>query len=120
MLLTILYGLIFVFGELVMKNQLLTKREEAIKTLFFINLILTMTTLQTALLERFVFYISPIVTLYIPMVLYKITEKKLRWILFYVTVIIYFVILLVFIYFKPEWYQIVPYRSVITDWLIGN
>lgn len=119
-LLTILYGLIFVFGELVMKNQLLTKREEAIKTLFFINLILTMTTLQTALLERFVFYISPIVTLYIPMVLYKITEKKLRWILFYVTVIIYFVILLVFIYFKPEWYQIVPYRSVITDWLIGN
>ena len=119
-LLTILYGLIFVFGELVMKNQLLTKRDEAIKTLFFINLILTMTTLQTALLERFVFYISPIVTLYIPMVLYKITEKKLRWILFYVTVIIYFVILLVFIYFKPEWYQIVPYRSVITDWLIGN
>ena len=119
-LLTLLYGLIFVFGELIMKKQYLTKLEEAIKALFFINLILTMTTLQTALLERFVFYISPIVTLYIPMVLYKVTEKKLRWILFYVIILIYFMILLVFIYFKPEWYQIVPYRSVITDWLLGN
>ena len=119
-LLTFLYGLIFVFGELIIKKQYLTKLEEAIKTLFFINFILTMTTLQTALLERFVFYFSPIVTLYIPMVLYKITEKKLRWILFYVITLIYFLILSVFIYFKPEWYQIVPYRSVITDWLIGN
>ena len=119
-LLTFLYGLIFVFGELIMKNQHLTKLEETIKTLFFINFILTMTTLQTALLERFVFYFSPIVTLYIPMVLYKITEKKLRWILFYAMILIYFLILLVFIYFKPEWYHIVPYHSVVTDWLIGN
>lgn len=118
--LTLLYGLIFMFGESVMKNQYLTKLEEAIKALFFINLILTMTTLQTALLERFVFYISPIVTLYIPMVLYKITEKKIRWILFYIIILIYFLILLVFIYLKIDWYQIVPYRSVITDWLIGN
>ena len=92
-LLTLLYGLIFVFGEKVVKNQHLTKLEEAIKALFFINLILTITTLQTALLERFVFYISPIVTLYIPMVLYKITEKKIRWILFYVIILIYFLIL---------------------------
>lgn len=119
-LLTLLYGLIFVFGEWIMKSQELTKLEEAIKALFFINFLLTMTTLQTALLERFVFYIYPIVTLYIPMVLDKVVEKKLRWILFYAIILIYFLILLVFIYFKPEWYHIVPYRSVITDWLIGN
>lgn len=118
-LLTLLYGVIFVFAELVTKSQELTKLEEAIKALFFINFLLTMTTLQTALLERFVFYISPIVTLYIPMVLDKVVEKKLRWILFYIIILIYFLILLVFIYFKPEWYQIIPYRSVITDWLIG-
>lgn len=119
-LLTILYGLVFIIGEMVMKKQPLSKSEQYIRTLFFVYLLLTMMSLQTALLERFAYYFSPIVTLYIPMVLYKIEEKKLRWILFYFILLAYFLNFLVLVYYKPEWYQIVPYRTIITDWLTGN
>lgn len=119
-LLTILYCLVFAVGEIVMKQHPLSKSEQYIRTLFFVYLLLTMTSLQTALLERFAYYFAPIVILYIPMILYKIEEKKLRWILFYFIIGVYFLMFLVIAYYKPEWYQIVPYRSIITDWLIGN
>ena len=119
-LLTILYWLVFIIGEMVMKKKPLSKSEQYIKTLFFVYLLLTMMSLQTTLLERFAYYFAPIVTLYIPMVLYKIEEKKLRWILFYFILLAYFLNFLVLVYYKPEWYQIVPYRTIITDWLTGN
>ena len=119
-LLTILYCLVFAVGEIVMKQHPLSKSEQYIRTLFFVYLLLTMMSLQTALLERFAYYFAPIVILYIPMILYKIEEKKLRWILFYFILGVYFLMFLVIAYYKPEWYQIVPYRSIITDWLIGN
>lgn len=119
-LLTILYCLVFIIGEVVMKKKQLSKSEQYIRTLFFVYLLLTMMSLQTTLLERFAYYFAPIVTLYIPMILYKIEERKLRWIISYFILVAYFLIFLVLVYYKPEWYQIVPYRSIITDWLIGN
>ena len=80
----------------------------------------TIFTLQTSLLERFAYYFAPFVALYVPMFLSKVSDKRMQWILFYTMIIIYGLFLLVIVYFKPEWYGVVPYRSVITDWLVGK
>ena len=54
------------------------------------------------------------------MILSKIGEKKIQWILFYLVILVYAAIFLVIVYFKADWYHVVPYRSVIVDWLFGN
>ena len=105
---------------MILTKQTLTKVEESIRTLFFAYLVLTAMTLQTSLIGRFAHYFSPFVALYIPMVLSKVSHKKIKWILFYGIILVYLMMLLVLIYYKTDWYHIVPYRSVITDWLIGN
>jgi len=119
-LLTILYAFVFIMGEIILNKQTLTKVEESVRTLFLAYLVLTAMTLQTSLIGRFAHYFSPFVALYIPMVLSKISHKKIKWILFYGIILVYLMMLLVLIYYKPDWYHVVPYRSVITDWLIGN
>ena len=119
-LLTILYVFVFIIGEIILNKQTLTKVEESIRTLFLAYLVLTAMTLQTSLIGRFAHYFSPFVALYIPMVLSKVSQRKIKWILFYGIILVYLMMLLVLIYYKPDWYRIVPYRSVITDWLIGN
>ena len=118
-LLTILYAFVFIIGELILNKQTLTKVEESIRTLFLAYLVLTAMTLQTSLIGRFAHYLSPFVTLYIPMVLSKISQRKIKWILFYGIILVYLMMLLVLIYYKTDWYHVVPYRSVITDWLLG-
>ena len=119
-LLTILYIFVFIIGELILNKQTLTKVEESIRMLFLAYLVLTAMTLQTSLIGRFAHYFSPFVALYIPMVLSKISQRKIKWILFYGIILVYLMMLLVLIYYKPDWYHIVPYRSIITDWLVGN
>ena len=119
-LLTILYVFVFIIGEIILNKQTLTKVEESIRTLFLAYLVLTAMTLQTSLIGRFAHYFSPFVALYIPMLLSKVSHKKIKWILFYGIILVYLMMLLVLIYYKRDWYRIVPYRSVITDWLIGN
>ena len=119
-LLTILYGFVFIVGEMILSKQTLTKVEESIRTFFLVYLVLTAMTLQTSLIGRFAHYFSPFVALYVPMVVSKVANRKIRWILFYGIILVYLMMLLVLIYYKPDWYHVVPYRSVITDWLIGN
>ena len=104
----------------ILNKQTLTTVEESIRTLFLVYLVLTAMTLQTSLIGRFAHYFSPFVALYIPMVLSKVSQRKIKWILFYGIILVYLMMLLVLIYYKTDWYHIVPYRSVITDWLIGN
>ena len=120
LLLTILYVFVFIIGEIILNKQTLTTVEESIRTLFLVYLVLTAMTLQTSLIGRFAHYFSPFVALYIPMVLSKVSQRKIKWILFYGIILVYLMMLLVLIYYKTDWYHIVPYRSVITDWLIGN
>ena len=118
--LSIVYLILFVIGEIILKNKELTESEEYIRMLFFCYLIFTITTMQTSLLSRFAHYFSPFAALYVPMFLHKITDKRIKWIIFYFIVIVYAVFLLVIVYYKVEWYNVVPYRSVIIDWLIGK
>ena len=119
-LLSILYAFVFIVGEIILSKQTLTKVEESIRTFFLVYLVLTAMTLQTSLIGRFAHYFSPFVALYVPMVVSKVANRKIRWILFYGIILVYLMMLLVLIYYKPDWYHVVPYRSVITDWLIGN
>ena len=119
-LLTILYAFVFIMGEIILNKQTLTKVEESIRTLFLAYLVLTAMTLQTSLIGRFAHYFSPFVALYVPMVVSKVTNRKIKWILFYGIILVYLMMLFVLIYYKADWYHVVPYRSVITDWLIGN
>ena len=118
--LTIWYGLVLVFGEVVIRKQKLSTEEEFIRSLFFISFLFTASTLQTSLFGRFAHYFTPFICLYIPMILSKIGEKKVQWILFYLVILVYASIFLVIVYFKTDWYHVVPYRSVIVDWLFGN
>ena len=118
--LSIVYLVFFVIGEMILKNSELTESEEYIRMLFFCYLIFTITTMQTSLLSRFAHYFSPFAALYVPMFLHKVTDKRIKWIIFYFIVIVYAVFLLVIVYYKVEWYNVVPYRSVIIDWLIGK
>ena len=119
-LLTILYGFVLLVGEMILSKQILTKVEESIRTFFLVYFVLTAMTLQTSLIGRFAHYFSPFVALYVPMLVSKVSNRKIRWILFYGIILVYLMMLLVLIYYKPDWYHVVPYRSVITDWLIGN
>ena len=118
--LTIWYGMVLVFGEIVIRNKKLSTEEEYIRSLFFISFLFTASTLQTSLFSRFAHYFTPFICLYIPMILSKIGDKKVQWILFYLVILVYASIFLVIVYFKIDWYNIVPYRSVIVDWLFGN
>lgn len=118
--LSIVYLILFVIGEIILKNSELTESEEYIRMLFFCYLIFTIITMQTSLLSRFAHYFSPFAALYVPMFLHKVTDKRIKWIIFYFIVIVYAVFLLVIVYYKVEWYNVVPYRSVIIDWLIGK
>ena len=118
--LTIVCTFLFVIGELILRKSKLTATEEYIKNLFFFYLIFTIFTLQTSLLERFGYYFAPFMALYVPMFISKIREKRIQWILFYTIIIIYGLLFSVIVYLKPEWYNVVPYRSVISDWLIGK
>ena len=118
--LSIVYIVFFVIGEIILRNSELTASEEYIRMLFFCYLIFTITTMQTSLLSRFAHYFSPFAALYVPMFLHKVTDKRIKWIIFYFIVIVYAVFLLVIVYYKVEWYNVVPYRSVIIDWLIGK
>ena len=118
--LTIWYGIVLIFGELVIRKQKLSTEEEFIRTLFFISFLFTASTLQTSLFGRFAHYFTPFICLYIPMILSKIGDKKVQWILFYLMILVYASIFLVIVYFKADWYHVVPYRSVIVDWLFGN
>lgn len=118
--LSIVYLILFVIGEIILKNSELTESEEYIRMLFFCYLIFTITTMQTSLLSRFAHYFSPFASLYVPMFLHKVTDKRIKWIIFYFIVIVYALFLLVIVYYKVEWYNVVPYRSVIIDWLIGK
>ena len=118
--LTIWYGIVLLLGELVIRKQKLSTEEEFIRSLFFISFLFTASTLQTSLFGRFAHYFTPFICLYIPMVLSKIGDKKVQWILFYLVILVYASIFLVIVYFKVDWYHIVPYRSVIVDWLFGN
>lgn len=118
--LTVVCSFLFIVGEIILRKHELTQTEEYIKSLFFFYLMFTIFTLQTSLLERFTYYFAPFVALYVPMFLSKVSDKRMQWILFYTMIIIYGLFLLVIVYFKPEWYGVVPYRSVITDWLVGK
>ena len=118
--LSIVYLILFVIGEIILKNSELTELEEYIRMLFFCYLIFTITTMQTSLLSRFAHYFSPFAALYVPMFLHKVTDKRIKWIIFYFIVIVDALFLLVIVYYKVEWYNVVPYRSVIIDWLIGK
>ena len=118
--LSIVYIIFFVIGEIILKKSELTETEEYIRILFFSYLIFTIITMQTSLLSRFAHYFSPFVALYVPMFLHKVTDKRIKWIIFYFIVIVYALFLLVIVYYKVEWYNVVPYRSVIIDWLIGK
>ena len=118
--LTIWYGIVLLLGELVIRKKKLSTEEEYIRSLFFISFLLTATTLQTSLFGRFAHYFTPFICLYIPMILSKIGDKKVQWLLFYLVILVYAAIFLVIVYFKADWYNIVPYRSVIVDWLFGN
>ena len=104
----------------VIRKQKLSTEEEFIRTLFFISFLFTASTLQTSLFGRFAHYFTPFICLYIPMILSKIGDKKVQWILFYLMILVYAAIFLVIVYFKADWYHVVPYRSVIVDWLFGN
>ena len=118
--LSIVYIIFFVIGEIILKKSELTETEEYIRILFFSYLIFIIITMQTSLLSRFAHYFSPFAALYVPMFLHKVTDKRIKWIIFYFIVIVYAVFLLVIVYYKVEWYNVVPYRSVIIDWLIGK
>ena len=118
--LSIVYIIFFVIGEMILKKSELTETEEYIRMLFFCYLIFTIITMQTSLLSRFAHYFSPFAALYVPMFLHKMTDKRIKWSIFNFIVIVYAVFLLVIVYYKVEWYNVVPYRSVIIDWLIGK
>ena len=119
-LLSIVYVIFFVIGEIILKNSELTKSEEYIRILFFCYLIFTITTMQTSLLSRFAHYFSPFATLYVPMFIHKVADKRIKWTLLYLIIIVYSVFLFVIVYYKADWYNVVPYRSVIVDWLAGK
>ena len=77
--LSIVYLILFVIGEIILKNKELTESEEYIRMLFFCYLIFTITTMQTSLLSRFAHYFSPFAALYVPMFLHKITDKRIKF-----------------------------------------
>ena len=54
------------------------------------------------------------------MFLHKVSDRKIQWALLYLIIIVYSLFLFVIVYYKVEWYNVVPYRSVIIDWLIGK
>lgn len=118
--LSIVYIIFFVIGEIILKNSELSESEEYIRILFFCYLIFTIITMQTSLLSRFAHYFSPFAALYVPMFINKVSDRKIKWALLYLIIIIYAVFLLVIVYYKPDWYNVVPYRSVIIDWLVGK
>ena len=118
--LTIWHGLVLIFGEFVIRRKNLTTEEEYIRSLYFLSFLFTVSSLQTSLFGRFAHYFTPFICLYIPIILSKIGDKKVQWILFYLLILIYASIFLVIVYFKSDWYQIVPYHSIIVDWLFGN
>ena len=105
---------------MILKNSELTESEEYIRILFFCYLIFTIITMQTSLLSRFAHYFSPFAALYVPMFLHKVSDRKIQWALLYLIIIVYSLFLFVIVYYKVEWYNVVPYRSVIIDWLIGK
>ena len=118
--LSIVYVILFIIGEIILRNAELTKTEEYIRILFFSYLLLTITTMQTSLLSRFAHYFSPFAALYVPMFINKVSDRRIKWALLYLIIIIYAVFLLVIVYYKADWYNVVPYRSVIIDWLVGK
>ena len=119
-ILSIVYVIFFVICEIILKNSELTESEEYIRILFFCYLIFTITTMQTSLLSRFAHYFSPFAALYVPMVIHKVSDKRIKWVLLYLIIIVYSIFLFVIVYYKVEWYNVVPYRSVIIDWLVGK
>lgn len=119
-ILSIVYSLIFLTGEIVLRKRKLTDTEEYIRILFFCYVIFTITTMQTSLLDRFSYYFSPFAALYVPMFLHEVSDRRIKWVLHYLIIIIYAVFLLAIVYYKADWYNVVPYRSVIIDWLIGK
>ena len=118
--LSIVYIIFFVIGEIILKNSELTESEEYIRILFFCYLIFTITTMQTSLLSRFAHYFSPFAALYVPMVIHKVSDRRIKWGLLYLIILVYFMFLFVIVYYKAGWYNVVPYRSVIIDWLVGK
>lgn len=119
-ILTILYIFVFIVGEIILNKRKLYPTEEYIRILYLCYLLFTIISLQTSLFWRFAYYFSPFVALYIPMCIDKVTNKSIKWILFYATIAICGMYFLVIVYLKPEWYNVVPYRSIIIDWLYGN
>jgi len=118
--LSIVYIIFFVIGEIILKNSELTESEEYIRILFFCYLIFTITTMQTSLLSRFAHYFSPFAALYVPMFIHKVSDRRIKWALLYIIIIVYSIFLFVIVYYKVEWYNVSPYRSVIVDWLVGK
>ena len=118
--LSIVYLVFFVIGEMILKNSELTESEEYIRILFFCYLIFTIITMQTSLLSRFAHYFSPFAALYVPMFLHKVSDRRIKWALLYLIIIVYSIFLFVIVYYKADWYNVVPYRSVIVDWLVGK
>ena len=118
--LSIVYIIFFVIGETILKNSELTESEEYIRILFFCYLIFTITTMQTSLLSRFAHYFSPFAALYVPMFIHKVSDRRIKWALLYLIIIVYSIFLFVIVYYKAGWYNVVPYRSVIIDWLVGK
>ena len=118
--LSIVYIIFFVIGETILKNSELTESEEYIRILFFCYLIFTITTMQTSLLSRFAHYFSPFAALYVPMFINKVSDRRIKWGLLYLIILVYFMFLFVIVYYKAGWYNVVPYRSVIIDWLVGK
>lgn len=118
--LSIAYIIFFVIGETILKNSELTESEEYIRILFFCYLIFTITTMQTSLLSRFAHYFSPFAALYVPMFINKVSDRRIKWGLLYLIILVYFMFLFVIVYYKAGWYNVVPYRSVIIDWLVGK
>ena len=119
-ILSIVYVIFFVIGEIILKNSELNESEEYIRILFFCYLIFTITTMQTSLLSRFAHYFSPFAALYVPMFIHKVPDRRIKWALLYLIIIVYSVFLFVIVYYKADWYNVVPYRSVIIDWLVGK
>ena len=118
--LSIVYAIFFIIGEIILKNSEITESEEYIRILFFCYLIFTITTLQTSLLSRFAHYFSPFAALYVPMFIHKVPDRRIQWALLYLIIIVYSIFLFVIVYYKADWYNVVPYRSVIVDWLVGK
>ena len=110
--------LIFLLGEIILKNTKLSLKENFLRNIVFIGVVFSFFNMNTALIGRFTMYFTTFILLYIPFIISKIKKDSYRIVVTMFILVFFMLYLYSILIFRPDWNSVVPYKNVGYNYIV--